>query len=145
MATSIDCSFLLDHKTHHDVYVGMAAADYHFLIRGGGMKSYWIPARIHLDQIGMLGHLCHSTRNWFSHFQTTCWSNDDPHVAADQNKKKLLKNVLVLFKECFQSGLKDLSWNLLRHKTFKRYSKEECLKSLTAQNTTSSKVYHQKT
>ena len=35
MATSIDCSFLLDHKTHHDVYVGMAAADHHFLIRRG--------------------------------------------------------------------------------------------------------------
>ena len=103
------------------------------------------PAGIHLDQIGMLGHLCHSTRNWFSHFQTTCWSNDDPHVGADQNKKKLLKNVLVLFKECIQSGLRGLSWNLLRHKRFKRYSKEESLKSLTAQNTTSSKVYRQKT
>ena len=34
MATVINCSSLLDQKTHHDVHVSMAAAAYHFLNKG---------------------------------------------------------------------------------------------------------------
>ena len=46
MAALIKCSFLVDHESHSDVQVVMAAADYHFLILGGVaekcLKTSWL-------------------------------------------------------------------------------------------------------